>query len=87
MAQYQKDYPGWGVSDGNVFCSSLAKQVGCYVVAAAEKQCEVPTTVPLDQMTSFEGLVLSYDPSGRVSWMGRNPSTYNKAGVCVQVPD
>lgn len=76
QAQMNRDYPGWGVSDGNVFCSSLAKQVQCYVVAATETQLERPVTVPMDMMTSFEGLVLSYGPGGNVTWSSRNPSTF-----------
>ncbi len=75
-AQMQRDYPGWGVSDGNVFCSSLAKQVQCYIVAATETQLERPITLPMDMMTSFEGLVLSYGPEGNVTWSSRNPSTF-----------
>jgi hypothetical protein len=76
QAQMNRDYPGWGVSDGNVFCSSLAKQVQCYVVAATETQLERPVIVPMDMMTSFEGLVLSYGPGGNVTWSSRNPSTF-----------
>lgn len=64
------------MSDGNVFCSSLAKKVQCYVVAATETQLELPVTVPMDMMTSFEGLVLSYGPEGNVTWSNRNPSTF-----------
>lgn len=88
QAQMDRDYPGWGVSDGNVFCSTLAKQVQCYVVAATEQQCEMPITLPADQMTSFEGLVLSYGPAGNVTWSSRNPSMWtNSSGACVPVPD
>jgi hypothetical protein len=74
--QMDRDYPGWGMSDGNVFCSALAHQVHCYVVAATESQLDRPVTVPMDMMTSFEGLVLSYGPNGNVTWFSRNPSTY-----------
>jgi hypothetical protein len=88
QARMDRDYPGTGVSDGNVFCSGLAKQVRCYVVAATELQCESPVTLPVDQMTSFEGLVLSYGPDGNVTWSHRNPSTwFNASGACVPVPD
>ncbi len=79
---------GVASNDGNVFCSVLAKTVGCYVVASTETQCESVVTVPVDQMTSFEGLVLSYGPAGNVTWSSRNPSTWiNGGGVCVPVPD
>ena len=88
QAQMARDYPGWNVSDGNVFCSTLAKTVGCYVVAATETQCETPVTIPVDMMTSFEGLVLSYGPQGNVTWSNRNPSTYTDSnGYRVAVPD
>lgn len=88
QVQFDRSYPGWGVSDGNMFCSGLAKQVQCYVVAPTESQCESTTSVPFGQMTSFEGLVLSYGPSGNVTWQNRNPSIWtNAAGQCVPVPD
>ncbi len=86
--QLNADYPGWGTSDGNVFCSRLAQQVQCYVVAATETQCEYPSDVPQDMMTSFEGLVLSYGPAGNVTWSHRNPSMWVTGdGVCVPVPN
>lgn len=88
QTQQEHDYPGWGTSDGNVFCSNLAKQVQCYVVAATELQIEAMATVPADMMTSFEGLVLSYGPAGNVTWSSRNPSAYqNSAGQWVGVAD
>jgi len=82
-----------GMRDGNVFCSELAKTVGCHVVAATELQCEFPVDVPSDMMTSFEGLVLSYGPAGNVTWSSRNPSMWLRtnpttgAQQCVPVPD
>lgn len=86
--QLNTDYPGWGTSDGNVFCSQLAQQVQCYVVAATETQCEYPSDVPSGMMTSFEGLVLSYGPDGDVTWSHRNPSMWVTGdGVCVPVPN
>jgi hypothetical protein len=86
--QMDRDYPGWGVSDGNMFCSALAKRVQCYVVAASEIQCEYAITYTPDHMTSFEGLVLSYGPEGKVTWSSRNPSTWiNGKGECVPVPN
>jgi hypothetical protein len=36
QAQMDRDYPGWGVSDGNVFCSSLSTQVQCWVLIDME---------------------------------------------------
>lgn len=88
QSQYNATYPGFKTGDGNLFCSGLAKTVGCYVVASTETQCEAVVTVPVDQMTSFEGLILSYGPNGNVTWSSRNPSTWtNGGGMCVPVPD
>jgi hypothetical protein len=93
QADLTRDYPGFKTGDGNVFCSELAKTVGCYVVAATEVQCEFPTDVPPDMMTSFEGLVLSYGPRGNVTWSSRNPSMWMRtdpstgAQQCVPVPN
>ncbi len=89
-AKMQKEmdvkFPGMGVSDGNVFCSSLAQKVECYVVAATELQRELPITVPMDMMTSFEGLVLSYGPGGNITWSHRNRSTWDLE-FAYRVPD
>ncbi|MFK5950048.1 MAG: DUF4347 domain-containing protein [Methylococcales bacterium] len=84
-------------SDGNAFCSSMARQAQCYVVAPTESQCDEFTTMPYDQLTSFEGLVLCYGPNGNISWQGRNMSSWdyeNNFGNwiigrqgCVGVPD
>jgi hypothetical protein len=41
-----------------------------------EIQLEYFRVLPIDMMTSFEGLVLSYGPEGNVTWWDRNPSTY-----------
>ena len=41
QSRLDTQYPGWGTSDGNVFCSTLARTVHCYVVAATEEQCEL----------------------------------------------
>lgn len=88
QTQLDHDYPGLGASDGNVFCSHLAKEVQCYVVASTEIQVSTRNNVPLDMMTSFEGLVLSYGPEGNITWQSRNPSAYqNWLGQWVKVPD
>jgi hypothetical protein len=93
QAQLNRDYPGTSTGDGNVFCSELAKTVRCYVVAATENQCDRPTDVPPDMMTSFEGLVLSYGPGGDITWSSRNPSMWMRTDPttgspqCVSVPD
>jgi hypothetical protein len=83
---------------GDAFCAEMARQAGCYLVAPTEVQCDYFQDVPHDQMTSFEGLVLCYDPTGSIVWQGRNPSTWSRgnswtdrllgrAGACVPVPD
>jgi hypothetical protein len=74
--------------DGHAFCSTLARTVGCYVVAPTELQCDPAITLAPDQMTSFEGLVVGYDSSGNLSWSHRNRSAWtNSQGQCVNVPD
>jgi hypothetical protein len=79
---------GTGGSDGNVFCSKMAKGVGCYVVAATETQCDIFKTFPKDRLSSYEGLVLSYGPDGKVSWQGRNASVWSPTcGGDFHVPD
>jgi len=64
-------------AEGNNFCSGMARQAQCYVVAPTEVQCDVFTTMPYDQLTSFEGLVLCYGPNGNISWQDRNMSTWD----------
>ncbi|WP_376098801.1 hypothetical protein ACE7GA_09470 [Roseomonas sp. CCTCC AB2023176] len=78
--------------DGNLFCSEMAKRVGCYLVAATETQCESPTDVPPDMMTSFEGLQVCYGPNGDLTWQSRNPSMWMRTAPdgsqqCVPVPN
>jgi hypothetical protein len=61
--------------DGNLFCSAIAKNARCYVVASTELQYTKQTTpLPFGQLDSFEGLVLSYGPGGNVTWSHRYPS-------------
>jgi hypothetical protein len=91
-AQLAHDYPTYRTSDGNVFCGEIARRIGGYVVAATETQCEYPSDVPPDMMTSFEGLVLSYGPQGNVTWSSRNRSMWMRTAPdgsqqCVPVPN
>lgn len=68
---------GVGAGDGHLFCSELAQAVGCHVVAPTERQVVgLGVTMPYGKLDTFEGLVLSYDPAGRVSWSHRYPSTF-----------
>lgn len=67
-------FPG---ADGHVFLSRFARLTGCYVVAATELQGSAEASYPTGSMDTFEGLVVSYAPSGRLSWQRRNPSVYD----------
>jgi len=62
-------------TDGNIFCSELAKHAECYVVAGTETQW-FRTSYPFGKIDSFEGLVLSYGPNGDVTWSHRYPSSW-----------
>ncbi|MEM9463015.1 MAG: hypothetical protein AAGF11_53230 [Myxococcota bacterium] len=67
---------GLNNGDGHVFIASFARLTGCYVVAPTEMQASNRLTYPAGQMDSYEGLVLSYDPQGNISWQHRYPSLY-----------
>lgn len=75
QADYDKKYPGFGVGDGNIFCSSLAKNVGCYVVAPTEEQRN-KGGYSIGQLPAYEGLLMCYNPQGGVSWSYRYPSDW-----------
>jgi hypothetical protein len=71
--------PGPANGDGNLFCSEIAREAQCYVVASTELQViGVNRILPFGCLDTFEGLVLSYGPGGDVTWSHRYPSTYNK---------
>lgn len=64
-------------NDGNIFCSRMAQQAACYVVASTELQVgAVGRVLPYGQIDTYEGLVLCYGPSGNITWQHRYPSTY-----------
>ena len=69
--------------DGHRFCSRVAVVANCYVVASTERQVISRDyqlrSLPYGQIDSFEGLVLTYDRSGRVSRSRRFPSTYRRS--------
>jgi hypothetical protein len=68
-----------GGSNGNIFCSEIARAAKCYVVASTENQVDVDGRVlPYGQLDTFEGLVLSYGPDGKPSWSKRYTSTYQR---------
>lgn len=68
----------YGITSGNghEFCASFARLTGCYIVAPTEMQASNLQSYPPGVMDSFEGLVLSYDPQGEISWQCRYPSLY-----------
>lgn len=68
----------YGITSGNghEFCANFARLTGCYVVAATEMQASNRQSYPPGVMDSYEGLVLSYDPHGAISWQRRYPSLY-----------
>jgi len=61
---------------GHQFVSTLARLAQCWVLAPTEIQCDYTLTFARDTLPSFEGLVLCYDPTGKVSWSHRYPSTW-----------
>jgi hypothetical protein len=67
--------------DGHKFCSELAKALQCYLVVGTELQSSnkysATKPVPFGQLDSYEGLVLSYDPKGEISWSRRYASVYD----------
>ena len=83
------DGPGPASQDGNTFCSRIAKNTQAYVVASTELQViGVNRVRSYGTIDTYEGLVLSYGPSGVVTWSQRYPSTYNRgASGWAQNPD
>jgi hypothetical protein len=75
QAQLNTTYPGFGTSDGNIFCSRLAVTSQAYVVAPTEEQRN-RGGYTLGQLPAYEGLVLCYDLQGGVSWSQRYPSDW-----------
>lgn len=68
-----------GITSGNghEFCSGFARLTGCYIVVSTEVQAHARSSYPHGVMDGFEGLVLSYNPQGQISWQRRYPSVYN----------
>lgn len=54
--------------DGEAFISAIAKAADCYVVASSAKQTSSVKNYPPNKLDSFEGLVKSFDPKGKISW-------------------
>jgi hypothetical protein len=63
--------------DGNLFCSELARAAQCHVVAPTELQVESRGLVlPFGKIDTYEGLLVSYSPDGKIHWSHRYPSTW-----------
>jgi len=83
----------YGVNSGNghAFISAFARLTGCYVVAPTEMQSAARhrSSYPRGQLDSYEGLLLSYDPQGNISWQHRYPSLYghDTAARTARVPN
>jgi len=67
---------GVNSGDGHAFLSAFAQLTGCYLVAPTEMQSSCRTSYPHGLIDSYEGLVLSYAPSGVISWQHRYPSLH-----------
>lgn len=62
---------------GHSLAAGIARAAGCYVVASTELQTEVGARrLPYGQLDTYEGLLLCFGPTGRVTWQHRYPSTY-----------
>lgn len=64
-----------GDGDGNLFCSEIAKNAQAHVIAGTTLQYNDAFWLPPNFIDGFEGLVLRYDPTGKVAWshdFGRN---------------
>jgi len=82
---------GVNSGDGHAFISAFARLTGCYVVAPTEMQSAARqrSSYPRGQLDSYEGLLLSYDPQGNISWQHRYPSLYghNTTARTARVPN
>ena len=66
-------------SVGRAFCSAVAKNARCNVLASTETQVESAQqmlALPPGTLDTFEGLLLSFDRDGNINWNRRYPSTY-----------
>jgi hypothetical protein len=75
QADLDRDYGPLHPGDGNVFCSEIARNAQCYVVAPTQKQIN-KGGYTIGQMPAYEGLLLSYGPAGNVTWWHRYPKSW-----------
>ncbi|MGQ0540280.1 MAG: hypothetical protein ACT4O9_00350 [Blastocatellia bacterium] len=66
------DGPG-SYTDGNLFCSAIAKNAKCQVVASTAEQTIGGPPTPWGHLDRFEGTVLVYGPEGNVLSTYTNP--------------
>lgn len=67
---------GFNTGNGHAFVSELAQWAHCYVVAPTEVQTSVYATYPRGVMDSYEGLVVAYNPGGKICWRHRYRSLH-----------
>jgi hypothetical protein len=75
QADLDARYHAYNPSDGNIFCSEIARHAQAYVVAPTEEQRN-RGGYGIGQMPTFEGLLLSYGPRGDVTWSHRYSSDW-----------
>lgn len=68
---------GFNTGNGHAFVSQLAQWAQCYVVAPTEVQSSVRSAYPRRVMDSYEGLVVVYNPGGKICWRHRYRSLYD----------
>lgn len=62
-------------ASGHSLPAGIARAARCHVVASTESQLEVANRrLPYGRLDTFEGLVVNFAPSGRVTWQQRYPS-------------
>lgn len=80
-----------GVTSGNghAFLSAFAGLTRCEVIAATEMQASASRSYPQGIMDRWEGLVVMYNPQGRLVLTRRNPSLfgYNEDASMARMPN
>jgi hypothetical protein len=75
QSQLDTTYPGYGTSDGSVFCSRLAKTANAYVVAPTEEQRN-RGGYAIGQLPAYEGLLKCFNMQGGISWSREYPTDW-----------
>jgi len=86
--------PGTGPDDGLRFCSEIAKAAQCYVLASDTKQADrlnffwwTDIELPFGKLGTFEGTLLSFGPTGKVTWSHTYPAPEDWLGRPEANPD